>query len=162
VNLKSWSVAVGVVLLTFAWKGSALTIPWPPDKGGEVVMPQPEPVLLAWAEPLRPVLPRMLMKDREYLANFYDAMAFVLIRDAQRETPIVKTTGDFVLLHAGSLQMAIDKAAVGKYPGLGEAIDATFVNSIGADQRPLTTSERTKLTAACAVLSYVFRVGRDG
>jgi hypothetical protein len=119
-------------------------------------------VILEWAEPLKPILPTMLVKDREYLASFYDALSFVLIRDAGRGTPIVKTTGDFVVFHAGSLQLAIDKGAVGKYPGLGEAIDQTFVNALGADQRALSADDRTKLTAACSVLAYALKVGNDG
>lgn len=160
-TLKPWGVAVGVVLLVFAWKGSSLNVTWPPDNG-PVVLPQPEARLLVWAEPMRAVLPKMLAKDREYLSNFYDAMTFVLMRDTAREKPIVVTTGDFVILHTGSLQMAIDRGAVGKYPGLGEAIDQTIVNAIGADQRPLSADDRTKLTAACGVLSYVLKVGRDG
>jgi hypothetical protein len=158
-----WRIAVAVVLLVFAWKGSSLKIEWPPAGGGvSVVVPKPEGVILEWAEPLRPILPKMLAKDREYLSNFYDALSFVLIRDSKRPSPIVKTTGDFVVFHAGSLQMAIDKEAVGKYPGLGEAIDQTFVNALGADQRLLSADDRTKLTAACSVLAYALKVGNDG
>jgi hypothetical protein len=158
-----WRFVVAAVLLVFAWKGSALKIEWPPPGGGTTVtIPKPDGVILEWAEPLKPILPTMLVKDREYLANFYDALSFVLIRDAGRESPIVKTTGDFVVFHAGSLQLAIDKAAVGKYPGLGEAIDQTFVNALGADQRALSADDRTKLTAACTVLAYALKVGNDG
>ena len=158
-----WRIVVAVVLLVFAWKGSSLKIEWPPAGGGTAVtIPRPDGVILEWAEPLKPILPTMLVKDREYLANFYDALSFVLIRDAGRGTPIVKTTGDFVVFHAGSLQLAIDKGAVGKYPGLGEAIDQTFVNALGADQRALSADDRTKLTAACTVLAYALKVGNDG
>jgi hypothetical protein len=158
-----WRFVVAAVLLVFAWKGSALKIEWPPAGGGTTVtIPKPDGVILEWAEPLKPILPTMLVKDREYLANFYDALSFVLIRDAGRESPIVKTTGDFVVFHAGSLQLAIDKAAVGKYPGLGEAIDETFINALGADQRALSADDRTRLTAACTVLAYALKVGNDG
>ena len=158
-----WRVVVAVVLLVFAWKGSSLKIEWPPAGGGtSVTIPRPDGVILEWAVPLKPILPTMLAKDREYLANFYDALSFVLIRDSKRDTPIVKTTGDFVVFHAGSLQAAIDKEAVGQYPGLGEAIDQTFVNALGADQRALSADDRTKLTAACTVLAYALKVGNDG
>lgn len=158
-----WRIVVAVVLLVFAWKGSSLKIAWPPTgPSTPVVVPTPQGVILEWAEPLRPILPKMLAKDREYLSSFYDALSFVLIRDSQRDTPIVKTTSDFVSFHAGSLQLAIDKAAVGKYPGLGEAIDQTFVNALGADQRALSADDRTKLTAACTVLAYALKVGNDG
>lgn len=157
-----WRVAVAIVLLVFAWKGSNLKIEWPPAGGTSVVVPKPDGVILEWAEPLRPILPKMLAKDREYLASFYDALSFVLIRDSKRSSPIVRTTGDFVQFHTGSLQLAIDKEAVGKYPGLGEAIDQTFVNALGADQRTLSADDRTKLTAACTVLAYALKVGHDG
>lgn len=153
---------MAAVLLLFAWKGSALTVSWPPAPAATVVVPKPEPVLLEWAEPMRAILPGMLVKDREYLASFYDAMTFILIRDGGRSKPIVDTTDKFVVFHAGSLQMAIDKANVGKYPGLGEAIDQTIVNAIGADVRALSPEDRTKLTAACSVLAYVLKVGNDG
>jgi hypothetical protein len=158
-----WRIAVAVVLLVFAWKGSSLKIEWPPmGPGTAVTIPRPDGVILEWAEPLRPILPKMLAKDREYLANFYDALSFVLIRDADRDPPIVRTTSDFVAFHAGSLQLAIDKAAVGKYPGLAEAIDQTIINALGADQRALSSEDRTKLTAACTVLAYALKVGNDG
>lgn len=153
---------MAAVLLLFAWKGSALTVSWPPAPAATVVVPKPDSVLLEWAEPMRAILPGMLAKDREYLASFYDAMTFILIRDGGRPKPIVDTTDKFVVFHAGSLQMAIDKANVGKYPGLGEAIDQTIVNAIGADVRPLSPEDRTKLTAACSVLAYVLKVGNDG
>ena len=157
-----WRYVVAALLLVFAWKGSSLTIPWPPAPATNVVIPKPDNVLLEWVEPLKPILPKMLVKDREYLASFYDAMTFILIRDGGRSKPIVDTTDKFVVFHAGSLQMAIDKANVGKYPGLGEAIDQTIVNAIGADVRALSPEDRTKLTAACSVLAYVFKVGNDG
>lgn len=154
---------MAAVLLVFAWKGSALQLSWPPDGGREkVVVPQPDPALLSWAEPLRPILPKMLAKDREYLSAFYDAMSFVLLRDFGRDEPIIDTSEKFVTFHAGSLRMAIDKASVGKYPGLGEAIDQVFVAAIGADARRLTQDDRTKLTAACTVLAYVLKVPGDG
>lgn len=157
-----WRHIVAVVLLVFAWKGSALDLKWPPAPHTTIKVPRPDAEILAWAEPLRPILPKMLVKDREYLANFYDAMEFVLLRDAGRDKPIVVSTDSFASFQAGSLQMAIDKEAVGKYPGLGAAIDQTFVNAIGADIRPLDKDTRTRLTAACGVLACTFKVGSDG
>lgn len=156
-----WRYVVAALLLVFAWKGSSLTIPWPPAPATTVVIPKPDNVLLEWVEPLKPILPKMLVKDREYLASFYDAMSFVLIRDAAREKPVVKTTGDFVAFHAGSLQLAIDRANVGKYPGLGEAIDLSIVNALGGDVRALSDEDRVKLTAVCSTLAYAFKVGTN-
>lgn len=153
---------MAAVLLLFAWKGANVTIPWPPADTPNAVVPKPDQSIMAWAEPLRVVLPKMLPADREYLSRLYDAMSFVLIRDGGRDEPIISTTDKFVVFHAGTLRLAIDKAKVGQYPGLGEAIDRTFVNAIGADARPLSPEDRTKLTAACSVLAYVFKVGGDG
>jgi hypothetical protein len=160
--VSNWRYAVAVVLLVFAWRGSSLSIPWPPADTPAVVVPQPDETILAWAEPLRAVLPKMLPSDRQYLSSFYDAMSFVLIRDGRRDEPIIGTTQQFVTFHAGSLQLAIDRKNVGKYPGLAEAIDLTFVNAVGADVRALSPEDRTKLTAACSVLAYAFKVGGDG
>lgn len=156
-----WRYVVAAILLVFAWKGSNISLEWPPAPTPAVVIPKPENVLIEWVQPLKAILPKMLVKDREYLASFYDALSFVLIRDAGRETPIVKTTTDFVAFHAGSLQLAIDKANVGKYPGLGEAIDLSIVNALGADVRALSDDDRVKLTAVCSTLAYVFKVGTN-
>lgn len=153
---------MAAVLLVFAWNGSLVRLPWPPAETPTAVVPKPDQSIMAWAEPLRPVLPRMLPADREYLSRFYDAMSFILIRDGNRDEPILGTTDKFVVFHAGSLKAAIDKAKVGQYPGLGEAIDLTFVNALGADARALSPEDRTKLTAACSVLAYAFKVGGDG
>ncbi len=153
---------MAVILLLFAWKGSTINVDWPPAKREIEKVPAPDKALLAWAEPLRAVLPKMLQADRQYLANFYDAMVFIIMRDAGRDSPILNSTDSFAAFHAGSLQLAIDKANVGKYPGLAEAIDETFVNAVGADVKPLDKDTRTRLAAACSVLSWSFTVHGDG
>lgn len=152
---------VAVVLLLFAWKGSELSTPWPPAPATNVDTPKPSPELLRLAEPLRPILPRMLPKDRTYLASLYDALAYVLIRDGQREKPIVSSTEAFANFHAGTLRLAIDKAKVGQYPGLAEAIDQVYVAALGAEVRELSRADRENLIAACGLLSWSFGVNRD-
>lgn len=152
---------VAVVLLLFAWKGSELSTPWPPAPSTNVDTPKPSPELLKLAEPLRPILPRMLPKDRTYLASLYDALAYVLIRDGEREKPIVSSTEGFANFHAGTLRLAIDKAKVGQYPGLAEAIDQVYVAALGAEVRELSRADRENLIAACGLLSWSFGVGRD-
>jgi hypothetical protein len=152
---------VAAILLVFAWKGSELTTIWPPAPLTSVDTPKPSPELLRLAEPLKPILPRMLPKDRQYLATLYDAMAYVILRDGDREKPIVGSNDQFAAFHAGTLNLAIDKAAVGKYPGLAEAIDEVFVNALGADVRELDADARKHLIAACGVLSWSFGIGRD-
>jgi hypothetical protein len=157
-------LAVAVVILVFAWKGSVLDIQWPPPSTPAVVdnpVPVPDPALRAWAEPLRPILPKMLAGDRQYLSSLYDAMTFVVLRDGQRDDPIISTTQKFADFHSGSLRLAIDKAKVGQYPGLDRAIDQVFVSAAGADMKAIDADTRTKLSAACQVLSWAFSIKRD-
>jgi len=154
-----WIVAA--VLLFFAWKGSDISMPWPPESKPEVASPQPAPELLVWAEPLRPILPKMLPSDRKYLSAFYEAMAFVLVRDGGRELPIIGSTEQFANFHGGSLRLAIDKANVGKYPGLAEAIDQTFVAACGNEVQKVDAKVNARLVAACGVLAWSFDIGHE-
>lgn len=163
-NSTALRLAVAVVILVFAWKGSIVDMPWPPPSVPGAVdkpVPTPDEALRAWAEPLRPILPKMLASDREYLANLYDAMTFVILRDGQRDAPIVSTTQKFADFHAGSLRLAIDKAKVGQYPGLDRAIDQVFVSAGGPEVKAIDADTRTKLVAACQVLSWAFAIKRD-
>lgn len=155
---KFAGVAVAAVLLVFAWKGSELKISWPPAPLSDVRVPKPDPKLLVIAESVGKILPRMTPTDRKYLANFYDAMAFVLLRDGDRESPIISDTDKFVTFHAGSLQLAIDRKDVGKYDGLGAAIDEAFVNAVGSDMVKVDATVRAKLVAASGVLSWTFSI----
>lgn len=152
-----------VVLLLFAWKGSVLDIRWPPAPAEVIDGPKPEPNLLAWAESLRGVVPRMLPADRMYLANLYDAMSFVLLRDGRRADgkPILSSTDKFRTFHIGTLQLAIDKDKVGQYPGLDDAIDEVFVLANGPEIKPIDEAGRAKLIAACQVLAWTFGIHRD-
>ena len=160
-NKKVAGVAVAAVLVLFSWKGADLSMPWPPQQREDIVAPKPSPELLAFAAPLKPILPKMLPSDRKYLANFYEALAFVLLQDGERDQPIIGTTEQFVALHAGSLRLAIEKAKVGKYAGLGEVIDQTFLSAMGADQKKVDKDARGRLIAACGVLSWVFNIGHE-
>jgi hypothetical protein len=155
--------SVAVVILLFAWKGSTLDIPWPPKSATPVntPVPAPEERLRAWAEPLRPILPAIMPHDRAYLSSLYDAMSFVLLRDGQRDEPIVSTTDKLASFHANSLRLAIDKDKVGKYDGLDGAIDAVFMAAAGPEVKPLDKDTRTKVVAACQVLSWAFAIKKD-
>lgn len=155
---------VAAVLLVFAWRGGEAKIQWPQVGVPAVVVAaeKPTPDQLAWAADLKPILPKMLPSDRAYLSAFYDAIKFVLAQDGERSTPIIGDTDKFTVFHAGSLQLAIQKKNVGKYPGLDKAIDAVFFNAAGADVQSLDRATREKLIAASGVLAYVFKVGTDG
>lgn len=149
---------MATVLLLFAWKGHQLSLSWPPAPQAGIKSPQPSPEVMALASPVREYLPKMLPKDRIYLANFYDAMAFVLLRDGSRDEPIVSDTEKFVAFHGSSLRLAIDKADVGKYGDLGGAIDQVFVAAAGADQQKVDAAVREKLVSACGALSWTFSI----
>lgn len=149
---------VGVVLLIFAWRGSSLDLRWPPQDVVDIKAPKPDAVIMDWAKPVAAILPKMTPADRNYLAHFYDALAFILIRDGDREQPIVADTEKFAVFHGGSLRLAVDRKDVGKYPGLGEAIDQTFVNANGADIVNVDADVRARLVAACGALSWAFKI----
>lgn len=154
---------VAAVLLVFAWRGGEAKIQWPQIgvPAATVAAEKPSAEQLAWAADLKPILPKMLPADRAYLSAFYEAVQFVLRQDGERSTPIIGDTDKFTVFHAGSLQLAIQKKNVGKYPGLDKAIDSVFFNAAGADVAALDKATREKLIAASGVLAYVFRVNGE-
>ena len=154
-----WIVAV--VILFFSWQGASLEFPWPPAAPAKVTTGRPDDETMALASPVRPILPKMIVSDRLYLANLYDAMAFVLTNDGERSSPIIADTSKFSEFHAGTLGLGIKRANVGKYPGLGEAIDQVFMAAVGAEVQSITPEVRRKLVAACGALSWTLNVGRD-
>ena len=152
---------VAGVLLFFAWRGGELGVKWPqlPQPPAAVaVAAKPPAEQLAWATELKAIVPKMLPSDRQYLAAFYDATKFVLTQDGERSTPIIGDTDKFTVFHAGSLQLAIQKKNVGKYPGLDKAIDSVFFNAVGADVKAIDKATGEKLIAACNVLAHAFRI----
>lgn len=154
-------IIVACVLLFFAWSGSELGIHWPPSPVQTLSPVKPPADVIALAEELRPILPRMLLADREYLAALYDAMAYILLNDGERSNPIIADTEKFAVLHAGSLRLAIKKGNVGKYQGLDKAIDMAFFKAAGADVAPVDDKKRSELIAACCSLSWAFSVHGD-
>lgn len=152
---------VAGALLVFAWKDAAVSVPWPVPNVQRAAAAKPPDEDLAWASQLRPIAAKMLPQDRQYMADFYEAVQFIVENDGKRSTPIIKDTDKFVVFHAGSLQLAIEKGKVGKYPGLDNAIDAVFFAACGVDVMPLGEKERDKIGRACNVLSWVFRVNGE-
>lgn len=103
----------------------------------------------------------MLPHDRKYLSAFYDAMAFVLIKDGQRQHPIIETTDHFHNFHSGSIRLSTDSVCLGRYDGLLEASQESFVNAVGPQSSTVDDSVRVGLVAACGVLSYVTEIHRE-
>lgn len=145
-------------LLFFAWKGSVLDFEWPIPSASSRSIPKPPLEIMKFADPVRGVLPRMTHTDRLFLSNFYDAMGFILARDSQRSAPLITDTEKFAAFHGGSLQLAVDRKDVGKYDGLGAAIDQVFVNAIGPEVKQLTPELRDRLVGACALLAWTFGI----
>lgn len=152
---------VAAVILFFAWRGSALRWEWPPAPIEKIVAPQPDKAMLEWAAPVRDYLPKMTPHDRRYLAHFYDALAFVLLRDGDREKPIITDTDKFEAFHGGSLRLAVDRKDVGKYGDLGAAIDQVFLSAVGPETAPLDKEKRARLVAACGVLAWAFTINGE-
>lgn len=152
---NNWRFFVAAALLFFAWKGNTIDLPWPPVDGGREIV-KPEPETLAWVEDI-PV-EKMLPKDRLYLADLYDAMGWVILRDKLRDQPVLKTNEDFARFHAGSLQLSIDRGDVGKHPGLGKAVDQVFKDCIGTEVVQLDDDEFDILIAACNALAWRFSI----
>jgi hypothetical protein len=147
-----------VVLLFFSWKGVDLDLPW---QSHEVASPRPSEEAIGWVAGVKPIAAKMMPSDRVYLSSLYEAMAFILLRDFERDQPVIKTTDDFIAFHSGTLRLAIDKENVGKYPGLAEAIDEAFLRALGADQKAIEGEVRPRLVAACGALAWTLRVGKD-
>lgn len=152
---------VAAVLIYFAWNGVKFDMTWPPKGEADTTIVSPPESQLAWAEPLKAILPKMLPADREYLSAFYDALGFVVFQDGSRSTPAITTSDQFVQLHAGSLNLAIQKKNVGKYPGLAQAIDQTFLAACGPESVSLTKESRMTLVSACNTLAWVFRIHHE-
>ena len=153
--MKQWRFFVAAVLLWFAWKGDTLDLPWPPKGGGRNIV-RPDPTTLAWVEDVD--VNRMLPKDRLYLSDLYDAMAWVVLRDKLLSKPVLKTSEDFVTFHAGTLQLAIDRGNVGKHPGLAQQVDQVFVDCLGDEVITLGDDEHDMLVAACNALAWRFAI----
>lgn len=152
---------VAAVLVFFSWNGVKFDMTWPPKSATEATIVVPSGEQLAWAESLEPILPKMLPADREYLSAFYDALGFVVYQDGSRSSPAITSSDQFVQLHAGSLNLAIEKRNVGKYPGLDRAIDQTFLAACGPESVALTKESRMTLVSACNTLAWVFRIHHE-
>lgn len=91
--------------------------------------------------------------DAKQLRDFYAAMADIVVRDGQAKEPVCKTTLDLRNRHKAALQMAFAMTGmVGKYPGLGERLDAYLLDAIGGTDVPLTPAIRESASKAFAAI----------
>lgn len=91
--------------------------------------------------------------DARHLRDFYAAMADIVVRDGQSADPVVKTTFELRNRHKAALQLAFaNTGMVGKYPALGEKIDAYLLDAIGRLDVPLTAEVRQAASKAFAAI----------
>jgi len=91
--------------------------------------------------------------DAKQLRDFYAAMADIVVRDGQAKAPVCKTTFDLRNRHSSALQMAfVHTGMVGKYPGLGDRLDAYLLEAVGSTDVPLTPAIRETASKAFAAI----------
>lgn len=91
--------------------------------------------------------------DARQLRDFYAAMADIVVRDGTVATPVVKTVFDLRNRHKDALQMAfVSTAMVGKYPGLGDRLDAYLLEAVGKVDATLTPELRQAASKAFAAI----------
>lgn len=149
------------VLLAFAWRGEISTALWPPKNTPSAIKKdRPDDESLGWASGVN--VDGMTPKDRLYAAGFYQAVGFVLKNDRARAARVLDSTSKFSVFHAGSLQLAIDKGDVGRYPGLGASIDRAFFAAAGdADDKPLDNETAERFIRCCDALAWRFSIHAD-
>lgn len=95
------------------------------------------------------VLAGVSSADAKQLRDFYGAMADVVVRDGLSPAPVVKTVFDLRNRHKDALQMAFaNTGMVGKYPGLGERLDAYLLAAVGKTDAQLTGDIRRSAAKA--------------
>lgn len=87
--------------------------------------------------------------DAANLRAFYEAMADIVVRDGSGGKPAVASTLELRVRHEYALRMAFAHTGmVGKYPGLGDRLDAYLLDAIGSTDVPLTPAIREKAARA--------------
>lgn len=91
--------------------------------------------------------------DAAELRAFYAAMADIVVRDGNAKSPSCKTVFDLRNRHKSALSMAFENTGMaGKYPGLGERIDAYLLAAVGDKDVPLTPDLRQSAAKAFAAI----------
>lgn len=103
-----------------------------------ILKPVDKPVVVPSA-----VLAGVSSADARQLRDFYAAMADIVVRDGFSPAPVVKTVFELRNRHKDALQMAFaNTAMVGKYPGLGDRLDAYLLAAVGKTDVTLTQELR--------------------
>lgn len=99
------------------------------------------------------ILDGLSASDSKSMRDFYAAMADIVVRDGKAPDPVCKTTYDLRNRHRQALQMAfVSTSIVGKYPGLGDKLDAYLLQAVGSLDVPLTAQNREAAAKAFAAI----------
>ena len=134
------------VVLWFAWGDRVSQFPHPQViPATPVVAPDADSKFWVKDIPVAGILPA----DRDYYGRFFDGQSWVLDNDSQHDQPILDTNEKLRRFTMGSLDLCIAKKEVGKYPGLGEALDkGAAMAASGVDVSTLTTPEAIEKAVA--------------
>lgn len=131
-------LVVAVVLL-FVWKDRLDSLIHPQDVP-TVVVTAPDADAKAWTSGIK--VDGILPVDRSYYGGFFDALDWVIGNDGEHDAPIIDTNEKLRRFNTGSLDAAIEKKMVGKYPGFGESLDRAFaLAASNVDVSTLTSPE---------------------
>lgn len=135
-------IAAALLVLSFIYPNGP-TLPVRPP----VPQPAPAPAPVV-DERLAALLAKADAADKQRIADVYNALIFVLRRDAGAR---VTTTEQWADLAANTLQLAIETP--GKYPGVDTAIESVFLATVGTDDvLPNNPDTQQKLIAACEIV----------
>jgi hypothetical protein len=111
-----------------------------------IVLPSPSIPSSAFLEGLS-------RQDAQSIRDFYAAMADIVVRDGQKAEPVSRSVGDLRNRHKQALSLAFENTGmVGRYPGLGERLDAHLLKAVGELDVPLTPALRASAAAAFAAI----------
>lgn len=157
--MKNARLIAVAAILAFAWRGEIGLKVWPPkDDPAAVDKSRPDDEALGWAAGIN--VANMTPADRLYSADFYRAVGFILANDSKQR--VIKSTQEFSVFHAGSLNLAIDRGSVGRYPGLGASIDRAFFAAAGdTDDKPLDPATAEKFVRCSNAIAWRFSIHAD-
>jgi len=137
--LRAAVIAIGVTVAAGAAGVGALQ---------NILKPVDKPLVVPSA-----ILAGVSAADARMLRDFYAAMADIVVRDGTAPAPVVKTVFDLRNRHKDALQMAfVNTAMVGKYPGLGDRLDAYLLEAVGKVDATLTPELRQAASKAFAAI----------
>ena len=128
------------VVLWFAWRDNLSSVIHPAGFPSRPVPAVPDDSAKAWVAGIKShdILPT----DRVYYASFFDGLGWILTNDGNHDSPLIDTNEKLRRFYSGSLDLAIEKASVGRYAGLAGSLDKAFaIAASGIDPSTLTTPD---------------------